>query len=489
MRGVFLVGSVLVGLLVGAPAASAAVISVNTEDDSYSGSAATCSLREAITAANSNAPFDGCPAGDAADRDTIKLPAGEYRITRIGDPDDNTNSVGDFDVLGFNSELSIEPVDKKAKVVLSGNGFDRVIDQRDNSLLSLSRLHITDGDSGAFPGGAIRVNAGALSLSSATVSDSYSGISGGGIFVSANGGMDVNDSTIALNRTAGDGGGIALTGGSGAVIYNASIVGNRADVDGDNEGDGGGLFSQTVLQDGNPFALEIINTLLAKNRDLTNSGDVADQCVSTVAVNFRYSFVSQQLGVAPCLVGNGSVRNKRGANPRIGPILADNGGQTPTVIPLAGSPLIGAAGTSGTDQCLPFDQTGRRRPENSCDIGSVQYVSPPRLAIRKIRPKKKKISRGGKLRIEVVVRNTGDEPASRVRVCLKVKGKKSRRALGLAGATCRKIGKIAAGRTAGRKSFLLEADRRAREKAYRVTAKASAKGIAGRSKVFKVEVG
>ena len=169
--------------------------------------------------------------------------------------------------------------------------------RRDNSLLSLSRLHITDGDSGAFPGGAIRVNAGSLSLSSATVSDSYSGISGGGIYVSANGGMDVNDSTIALNRTAGDGGGIALTGGSGAVLYNASIVGNSADVDGDNEGDGGA--SQRDSPPGRkPVRAGDNQYLLAKNRDLTNSGDVADQCVSTVAVNFRYSFVSQQLGVA-----------------------------------------------------------------------------------------------------------------------------------------------------------------------------------------------
>ena len=43
------------------------------------GQALSCSLREAITAANDDAAFGGCSAGSGAD--TIFLPAGIYTLT------------------------------------------------------------------------------------------------------------------------------------------------------------------------------------------------------------------------------------------------------------------------------------------------------------------------------------------------------------------------------------------------------------------------
>jgi hypothetical protein len=281
---------------------------------------------------------------------------------------------------------------------------------------------------------------------------------------------------------------LALVGGSGGAFHNATIVGNKADAEGNGEGDGGGLYSETVFEDENSIGLTVFNTLLAKNRDLSSPGVVADQCVTTTAFLPRYSFSTQPLGQNPCLIGNGGNTNVQRANPRIGPILADNGGQTPTVVPLAGSPLIGAAGTSGPAKCDPFDQTGRRRSGNSCDIGSVEYVAPPRLVFRTIRPRSRSIRRGGRLKIRVLVRNTGDEPAMAARVCLFVKAKNARRALVVRGASCRSIGTLAAGRTARPKPFVLKARARSRTKAYRVVVRATGRGAARRSKAFKVKV-
>lgn len=57
------------------PAAFAAAIVVTTLDDGMN-SDGDCSLREAITAADTNVPVDGCPAGSASSMDTITFAVG-----------------------------------------------------------------------------------------------------------------------------------------------------------------------------------------------------------------------------------------------------------------------------------------------------------------------------------------------------------------------------------------------------------------------------
>ena len=47
--------------------ANAATITVTTNLDGFNDGDGACSLREAIQAANTNAAFDACPAGDGAD--------------------------------------------------------------------------------------------------------------------------------------------------------------------------------------------------------------------------------------------------------------------------------------------------------------------------------------------------------------------------------------------------------------------------------------
>ena len=75
---------VLLGLSL-SPLAHAATINVTTTADQIADTGA-CSLREAIIAANSNAPSGAtpgeCPSGSSASTDTINVPAGTYALTR-----------------------------------------------------------------------------------------------------------------------------------------------------------------------------------------------------------------------------------------------------------------------------------------------------------------------------------------------------------------------------------------------------------------------
>jgi CSLREA domain-containing protein len=66
-------------LLVPAAVAGAATIKVTTADDEY-GVGTECSLRDAVTAANTDTPYGGCPAGSGTGRcpaaERVRVPPG-----------------------------------------------------------------------------------------------------------------------------------------------------------------------------------------------------------------------------------------------------------------------------------------------------------------------------------------------------------------------------------------------------------------------------
>ena len=84
-------------LLLSTPMVGAATISVTTTNDEIINDS-ECSLREAITAANTNAAFQGCPAGeDLPAVDVIELPPGTYRLT-LEPVGEDLNAGGDLDI-------------------------------------------------------------------------------------------------------------------------------------------------------------------------------------------------------------------------------------------------------------------------------------------------------------------------------------------------------------------------------------------------------
>ena len=73
---------------------AASVITVDTTTDDLTVNN-NCTLREAIQAANTDSPVDGCAAGSGADE--IVLGLGLYRLSISGWGEDN-NATGDLDV-------------------------------------------------------------------------------------------------------------------------------------------------------------------------------------------------------------------------------------------------------------------------------------------------------------------------------------------------------------------------------------------------------
>ncbi len=262
---------------------------------------------------------------------------------------------------------------------------------------------------GAAGGGGID-NEGNLTVTSSIISgNSAHGTqeTGGGINNLSK--LTVTDSTISGNDADGDGGGISNSGT--ATLTNCTIAGNGTSGTGayDFNG-GGGIFNSNftsltnctvayndlnggeggginTYNSNTQFVLN--NTLVAGNLDsLSVPSDVAGQVDSTSRNNL--------IGVASDIDGgitgisNGSQGNligPRGSpiNALIGP-LAGNGGLTPTVALLAGSPALDAGSNAlavdpTTGQALATDQRGTGYPRisgNAVDIGAYEYqVAPP----------------------------------------------------------------------------------------------------------------
>ncbi|MBI4770972.1 MAG: CSLREA domain-containing protein, partial [Chloroflexi bacterium] len=231
----FLLVALATGYMLGpARIARAATIVVNTTADEYNTNPGACSLREAVEAANTDAPFGGCPAGSGDD--TITLPAGAYTLTLAGTPED-ANTRGDLDLT---SNLTLQGAGASTTIV-DGNGStlnDRVFDIIGPVAVTLSNMTIQNGRRSANGGGI--QNAGDLTLTNVTVTGNTAvGFSfGGGL--SSFGSLTATNSTFSGN-TADQGGGIYVGNGT-AVLSSVTLSGNTAT---GSSADGGGLYVES----------------------------------------------------------------------------------------------------------------------------------------------------------------------------------------------------------------------------------------------------
>jgi hypothetical protein len=328
------------------PRAPSATITVTTTGDTLDAGGGNCaaitiaalpgpdgvtSLREAICAANNTAGDDAIQFGGN----------GTYTITRNGI--DDTNSLGDFDIL---SNITITG-NGAANTILDGNALDRIFDidplQGSNAVVSISGVTIRNGrvDPAHFNLGA-GVATGASSnvtISNSTITaNTSSGGTGGGI--EAFGRLTLTSSTVSNNTADALGGGIraihvltitlsTITGntaeGAGGLwlgsmagrdmtITDSTISGNHS-VDRpsnpNNLFDGGGLYIDTdsrvtinrstisgndaarngggiFFRDqpgGNPGTLNLTNDTVSGNTANNNGGGLYVES-STVAVNY-----------------------------------------------------------------------------------------------------------------------------------------------------------------------------------------------------------
>ncbi len=101
--------------------ATAATITVDsTADDLDQGPNGNCTLREAVVAANTDSPVDGCAAGSGAD--VIQLPPGTYVLTIPG-----TSEHGEAGTLLLTSEITIDGAGTDATVVTAADLGDSLV--------------------------------------------------------------------------------------------------------------------------------------------------------------------------------------------------------------------------------------------------------------------------------------------------------------------------------------------------------------------------
>ncbi|HYX29181.1 MAG TPA: CSLREA domain-containing protein [Pyrinomonadaceae bacterium] len=241
---------------------AATTIVVNSTSDVVNPSDGLCTLREAITAANTNtasgAVAGECAAGSSSVADTIDLTGvtGTINLPAVL-PDLNSdmtiNGPGANQLTIMRSTAAGTPnfrvffIQSAVNVSLVGltiSGGSPI--GNGGGLINLGSLSLTNvtisGNSvtTASRGGGIFSNGGALTLTNSTVSGNkvINGGGGGGIEIIA-GTATVTNSTISGNTSAGSGAGIENFGV--LVLANSTVSGNTADTS--PSGNGGGIYA------------------------------------------------------------------------------------------------------------------------------------------------------------------------------------------------------------------------------------------------------
>jgi len=392
----------------------------------------TCTLVDAITAANTDSPVGGCPAGSGADiieltNDVlltsvnvddcgeacfwgetglpevvteISIAGGGHAIQRQG----GWNPPG-FRLFLVSGSLTL------SDVVLRGGGWVGyyATNEQGGGIANRGSLALTDStvannNNSGYSGGGI-ANRGTATLVRTVVSGNWAYYDGGGIF-NEGGTLVLTDSVVSGNGVGSDnfgsrGGGIGSWGGN-VTLTNSTISDNRATPGANcHWARGGGIY----ISGG---ALDVTNSTISGNGAWVSgssywgtppstgegggifSASSATLTNSIIANNFVMD--EDYWGVPWTVTGNCAESaiidngNNFADDPSCGPgfaditpgvdidtTLADNGGPTPTHALLPGSVAIDAAGDCG----LATDQRGMLRWDASCDSGSFEYGAIP----------------------------------------------------------------------------------------------------------------
>ena len=215
----------------------------------------------------------------------------------------------------------------------------------------------------------------------ASTLSSNSAANGGGIFNSAvsssSATLTVSNCTLSGNSASADGGGIYNSGFNFFGTANVTIIAST--LSGNSAPTGGGIFSSSGTSAG--ATLEIGDTILkagASGANIFNSG------TSAIVTSDGYNLSSDNGGGFLTAAGD-----QINTDPMLRP-LRDNGGPTPTMALLPGSPAIDTGKSFGltTDQRgapRPFDFPGIANASggDGSDIGALE-LGRPTLNIQKV---------------------------------------------------------------------------------------------------------
>lgn len=249
--------------------ATAANLFVTTTADTFD-SGGTCSLREAVQAANNNADGRGCVGQGTYGDDTIVLGSGNFVLGRLGF--DDTNVLGDLDVL---DDLTIDGV-AAGNTNIAGDTSandadrDRVLHVVSGGIqVTLRELTIRDGrTTGTTAGGGLRTEPGSTTtLDRVVVGLNSSGGSAGGIL--NRGTMSILDSAVTGNTVRGapvDGGGGGIFNSGTLILTRVRVLGNTVNADLEGRAGGGGVRSAATA------AVTVRESSFEDNQVITSGG-------------------------------------------------------------------------------------------------------------------------------------------------------------------------------------------------------------------------
>jgi hypothetical protein len=216
--------------------------------------------------------------------------------------------------------------------------------------LSLSNCRFSQNTANYF-GGAVFAEAGPVSIAGSVFSDNTA--LGGGALVAINGTLD--NTTLSGNSAADAGGAIY---GADLTLRHVTVTGNSG-LDSSNNPVGGGIVAFSNSQ------VTLVNSIVAGN---TGGDCLAGSNASITADSHNLD------SDGSC----GSASTATLPNLHLG-TLADNGGPTPTIALLAGSPAIDAGDNAA---CLATDQRGIARPQGAaCDGGAYEVQVATQLSV------------------------------------------------------------------------------------------------------------
>jgi len=346
-----------------------------------------CTLREAITAANTNtasgAAAGECAAGSVTGRDSIEIEV-SGTITLGSALPSITSDV----LIAGGITASGAPA-----VTVNGAGITRVFDMASGTS-TIADLTIAGGQNAN--GGGI-TNAGDLFLTLSTITGNSSTLNGGGI--SNTGVLQITYSTIIGNTATVHGGGIENTGT--LSVANSTITGNSAPFSGGGVVNAFGatlsVANSTITANSAQFGGGVANvrgTVVVTNSTITgntatgggggiDAGDTETLTNDIVAGNTApigpdMEFVAETITTS--IIGVPGGKTLADILVPGGPV--DNGGPTKTIALalVAGNPAIDA-GTASACAAAPVngtDQRGKPRPA-ACDIGAYE-AQPPTIA-------------------------------------------------------------------------------------------------------------
>jgi hypothetical protein len=356
----------VIGLVVGlvvvlspTPSSALTVYAVTSLTDGAPGS-----LRAAIDSANGD--------GDASE---INLPADADVVLDVCGGVDNVNASGDLDITA-DEPLTINGHGSTVTQTCAGQ---RVVQVLGAAAVQMWELTITGGDQATLGetgnGGGVSLDnpSGSLLVALSSIVGNRTENVGGGITAPLGDTRTVSifDSTIADN-TAESGAGIW---GGAPLIVNSTISGNHIEGFGSGGAMRGGpaelLYVTIVDNDAGTDTLpgQISSDLTVTASAIGAASDGGPNCAVFVAVTSGGYNVEQG---DDC--GLGDPTDQVDTDPVLG-ALADNGGQTLTHLPGAGSPLVDNIPIDDCDITYVADQRNVARPQgDGCDTGSVEVV-------------------------------------------------------------------------------------------------------------------